>query len=69
MQTEFGKTDDFRQQSWLRDAFQTIKSWPEMKAAVYWDISDSPLNEDYMLNSRSLEFYKEILKDPYFIMA
>jgi len=69
MQAEFGKSDDFRQGKWLREAFQTIKSWPEIKAAIYWDIPEHKLGDDHRLNGSSFAVLQKLLKDPYFIMA
>jgi hypothetical protein len=72
MQSEFGKSADARQSAWLKDALQTIKSWPEMKAAIYWDIYDNNVTfvDDYRLDAKSIEAVKEALnRDNYFIMA
>lgn len=67
MQAEFGKTKHKRQARWIKSAYETIKSWPGMKAAIYWDSVNYGLGDDYTLSGESSEVYKEIMKDPYFI--
>lgn len=66
MQAEFGKTKHKRQARWIKSAYETIKSWPGMKAAIYWDSVNYGLGDDYTLSGESSEVYKEIMKDPYF---
>jgi hypothetical protein len=68
MLSEFGTTIAHDQQKWLIKAFETIKSMPGIKAATYWDnFLDN--YDDHTLSTESLNTLKEILKDPYFIMA
>lgn len=69
MQTEFGKTKGSDQPRWFKNAFETIKSWPGMKAAIVWDNVNVGLGDDHTLSNESLKTLKEIVKDPYFIMA
>lgn len=69
MMAEFGKFSGSDQARWLEKAFETIKLWKGMKAAIYWPISDlyiGPTN-DSSLTGESIEVYKKIMKDPYFI--
>jgi len=69
MQAEFGKTKGPSQAKWFKNAFETIKSWPEMKAAIVWDVYDIGLSDDANLSDDTLKMLGEILKDPYFIGA
>jgi len=69
MQAEFGKTKGPGQARWFKDAFQTIKNWPEMKAAIVWDVYDTGLRDDATLSEDTLKTLGEIFKDPYFIGA
>ncbi len=69
MQAEFGTTIGRDQPKWLIEAFQTIKSKPGIKAAIYWDNAAIELGDDHTLSDESLKTLKEILKDPYWIMA
>lgn len=73
MAAEFGKTNDRYQAAWLKDAFKTIRSWPGMKGAIFFN-SSNPFDstnpdhwDDHTLTAESMQVYKEILKDSYFI--
>ena len=65
--SEFGKTIGGDQPRWLRNALKTIKSWPGMKAAIFWNNIHE--RDDHTLSAKSFEVYREIMKDPYFIGA
>lgn len=67
MMAEFGKTKGRYQARWLKEAFETIKSWPGMKAAIFWDSKNWDLPDDHTLTEESKNVLKEILKDDYFI--
>ena len=69
MMSEFGKTIGSGQARWLRNAFKTIKSWPGMKAATFWNNIHLGLRDDHTLDSESYKVYKEIMRDPHFIRA
>jgi len=71
MQAEFGKSQDGSQPRWLQNAYNSIKTMPGMKAAIYYDnITNVPgTYDDKTLSQKSLQTLKEIFKDPYFIMA
>ena len=69
MMAEFGKTRESDQARWLKKAFETIKSWPGMKVAIFWNNLHWELRDDHTLSKESFEVYKEIMKDPYFIGA
>jgi len=65
MMSEFGRTNGRDQAMWIQNAFITIKSWPGMKAAIFWD--NAKPGDDHTLSIESIELYKKIMKDPYFI--
>jgi hypothetical protein len=67
MMAEFAKTTDSRQARWLEKAFETIKSWPGMKAAIFWNSYNAELPDPHTLTEESYEVYRKIMKDPYFI--
>ena len=69
MMSEFGRTTGSSQARWLRNAFKTIKSWPGMKAAIFWNNDNPYVADPHHLTAKSFEVYKEIMKDPYFIGA
>jgi len=69
MMAEFGKTWDKQQPKWIKNAYETIKSWPGMKAAIYWDSMNVELNDNHMLIKESHTVLQELFKDPYFIGA
>ena len=69
MMAEFGRTQGSDQPNFLRSAYKTIRSWPGMKAALYWDWPDIYLGDDPSLSEASYGVLKEIFKDPYFIGA
>ena len=69
MMAEFGKTRGRDQEKWIRNAYKTIRSWPGMKAAIYWDSMNVELPDDHTLTEKSLQAQKEIFKDTYFIGA
>jgi hypothetical protein len=63
---EFG-TARSGQPKWLLQAFQTIKSYSGIKAAIYWDNVNLKYNSNHNLSEEGIKQLKEILKDPYFI--
>jgi len=67
MWAEIGKYGGTGQAAWLRSAYQTIKSLPGNKAAIYWEISHSRFES--RLTEESVEALREIFKDPDFIGA
>ena len=69
MMAEFGKTEDKRQPKWIRNAYETMKSWPGMKAAIYWDNMNWELRDDHMLSQESYQVLGGVFKDPYFVGA
>lgn len=66
MLSEFG-TERSNQPKWLVRAFKTIKSYPGIKAAIYWDNINLFYDSDHTLTEDGINQLKEILKDPYFI--
>jgi len=66
MLSEFG-TARTGQPKWLLQAFQTIKSYPGIKAAIYWDNINLTYNSDHTLSEEGIKQLEKILKDPYFI--
>jgi len=69
MQAEFGRTKTKRQPRWIRRAYETIKSWSGMKAAIYWDSVNYSLGDDHTLSQESTKVLREVLEDPYFTGA
>jgi len=69
MQAEFGRTKTKRQPRWIRNAYETIKSLPGMKAAIYWDSVNYSLGDDHTLSGESKKVLREMLEDPYFTGA
>jgi hypothetical protein len=72
MLSECGTTIGEDQPKWLIDAFKTIKSMPGLKAVDFFDnryTDKSGWVDHHTLSLESLKTLKEILKDPYFIMA
>jgi len=66
MMCELGRTTNKNQHKWIRDAYEKIKSWPGMKAVIYWyDIRQDPAR----LTEESINELKKIFKDSYFIGA
>jgi hypothetical protein len=66
---EFATYTGKDQPEWLEKGFQAIKSMPRIKAAIYWNNINYELNDDHTLSDESLRMIKEVIKDPYFIMA
>jgi hypothetical protein len=69
MIAEMGKTCTNDQPNWYKKAFETIKSWPQIKAAIVWDVNDTRLRDDANLSDDTLKMLGQIFKDPYFIGA
>jgi hypothetical protein len=70
MQAEFGKTNAHDQANWLINAYTSIKKdFPALKAEIYYDNVTFQIDDDHVLNKKSLEALKEVFKDPYWIMA
>jgi len=75
MMAEFGKTTGFGQARWLEKAYHSLKQMGGIKAAIlYHHVSEGPLStavqgDDKNLTQDSLSALREIVKDPYFIMA
>ena len=69
--SEFGRTPGDGQPRWLVDAYGSIKNnFPKIRAAVYYDnITRVHGGQDHTLDQKSLGTLKEILNDPYWIMA
>lgn len=67
MMAEFATTNNHAQARWLKSAFSTIKDWPGMKAAIFWNNINRGLGDDHTLGVEGINIYKEIAKDPYFI--
>jgi len=59
MQAEFGKTQTNDQPYWLKNAYKTIKSWPGMKAALYWDWPDIALATTLSCQTKVSRFGKK----------
>jgi hypothetical protein len=57
------------QSNWLKDAFQTIQSWPGIKAAIYSNQTTfiSNIYDDHTLDKQSRSVLKEIVNNGYFI--
>lgn len=69
MIAEFGKTRDFSQSYWLKDAFKYIKNRPAIKGACYWDSVMEAIRDDHTLSEASFKVLDQVLKDPYFVSA
>jgi hypothetical protein len=69
MLEELGATNNYKQAIWLQDAYKTIKNLTGIKATICWNVVDYQERDDDTLNEQSFETLKEILKDPYWIMA
>jgi len=69
MQAEFGKLNLPGQAGWIKNAYQTIKSTPGMKAAIYQAVFNVDEDTDFTFREESYQPLREILKDPYWIMA
>jgi hypothetical protein len=73
-QTRKGKLvgeDGEHQSEWLISAFETIRSWPGMKAAIYSNQTTFILNiyEDHTLDKRSRAVFREYMNSGYFVGA
>jgi hypothetical protein len=66
---EFAHTNDSGQLLWLKNAFYTIKIWPGMKGAIFWNNINRELPDDHRLTEESIKFYRELMNDPYFIWS
>jgi len=55
------------QSYWFKDAFETIKTLPQIKAAIVWDVINVERGEDFTFNDDTLKMFGQIFKDPYFI--
>jgi len=53
---------------WFREAGATIKSWPEVKAAVYSHVFSAQFDCEYWVDTRrrSLNAFRDVGSDPYF---
>ena len=69
MIAKFGKTRDKRQAKWFEDAFNVIKSWPGVKAAICWNVIFRGLSDDATFTEETFEVLRKTLQDPYFISA
>jgi hypothetical protein len=69
MMSELSRTNTESQGEWLKDAYQTIKSWPGMKAVNLWDARNPVAGHDHQLSLEGMEALKEVFEDPYFIVA
>jgi hypothetical protein len=69
MMAEFAHTNDSGQLLWLKNAFYTIKIWPGMKGAIFWNNINRELLDDHRLTEESIKFYRELMNDPYFIWS
>ena len=49
--------------NWYKDAFNTIKSWPSVKAAVIWS------SRDIFRDQRFNKLIQDVAQDPYFIFS
>lgn len=67
MQSEFGRTKDKRQPPWVKEAYETMKSWPGVNAAIYWDSVNYGLGDDHTLSGESKRVLRGVLEDDYFI--
>ncbi|RLB28209.1 MAG: hypothetical protein DRG87_09825 [Deltaproteobacteria bacterium] len=67
--TEISKAHGNSQDEYLLDAYNTIKSWPGIKAVIYWNIVNMKTGDNNTLTKESEEILKQIFKDPYFIGA
>lgn len=63
-----GTRDPGAKADWFRAAGATIKSWPEVKAAIYSHVFSERYGCPYWVDTsqRSLEAYTEVGADPYF---
>jgi hypothetical protein len=69
MVVEYGVQEDpavpGRKAQWFRDTLTTAKSWPLLKAAIYYDV-DKLYNWVTDTSSSSMNAYREIANDPWF---
>lgn len=54
--------------SWFEEAGATIKSWPQVKAAVYSHVFDDQIDCGYWVDTRrrSLDAFRDVGSEPYF---
>jgi len=73
MLSAFGRAIGNDQPRWLVNAYKSIKNaFPEIRAAIHYELNQKrfdPLWTDSTLTTESLQRLKEILRDPYWIMA
>jgi len=59
--------------SWIRDAFATIKRYPRIKMAMYWEtpLGNRECSEDtyLFLNPKAEQAYREATSDSYYLKA
>ena len=69
MVVEYGCLEDpavpGRKAQWFRDALTTAKSWPALKALIYFDVFKSPYRWETDTTSSSMSGYRQIALDPY----
>ena len=69
MIAKFAKTRDKLQAKWFEDAFDVLKSWQGVKAAVCWSRMFRGLSDDATFTEETFEVLRKKLQDPYFISA
>jgi len=69
MMAEYGKTWDKNQARWLDRSFETIKSWPGMKAIMYWNNINYSIKDDHSLNPESRKIFQKHMDQGYFLSA
>ena len=69
MIAKFAKTRDKLQAKWFEDAFDVLKSWQGVKAAVCWSRMFGGLSDDATFTEETFEVLRKKLQDPYFSSA
>ncbi len=69
MVVEYGCLEDpavpGRKAQWFRDSLTTAKTWPSLKALLYFDVNKSPYNWVTDSTTSSMSGYRQIALDPY----
>jgi hypothetical protein len=69
MVVEYGCLEDplvtGRKAQWFRDALTTAKTWPALKALIYFDVYKIPYHWETDTSSSSMSAYRQIALDPY----
>jgi hypothetical protein len=69
MIVEYGCIEDpaapGRKGDWFRDVLQTVKTWPGLKALIYFDVYKVPYRWDTDSSTSSMSGYRQLAQDAY----